>query len=873
MHPDSAYDFGVFRLLPMQRKLVADGQEAKLGSRAFDLLLVLVQHSDRLLFKHELLDLVWPGEDVEEANLAVQVMALRKVLGRSAIATLPGRGYRFTLPVVESASALATPVRPRTNLPERTEPLLGRAQEEQALQTLLAAHEHVTLVGTGGVGKTRLALQVARRLAMQVGPGQRHHLPEGVWWVELAALSEPGLVAAAVARVLRTGANDERDATQAVAAALRAGPALLVLDNAEHVLDGVAPLVSLLRQRAPQARLLVTSQEPLRTPGEHLMRLAPLSLPAQDSLAGARLSGAVALFEARAQAQDTGFSLNADTRAAVVDICRQLDGIPLAIELAVARLPLLGLAGLRHALRERLQVLTVHTRASLPRHQTLRAALDWSHSLLRPVEQRALRRLAVFCGGFTLQAAQQVAQDGVHDEAQGVAPGAAEPVPPDACIGAWEVLQILGALVDKSLVVAELPAAPAGPGPATPAAEPRYRLLESTRLHALQHLQAAGEQALTQERHARALDAMLTVARPDARLWRTPPASPAALLAELDNARAALEWAGHCDDDALAVSLAAGCSHVFLAAALNAEYLQRVLPLRHRVQGSIAPRVAGLFWARIALASSRNAHPAGLDAGQRAAAIYRDSGDAERLYDALTWTIAIGSRHGLVQPLQALVDEAQALEQPAWPAAARSSFQWAQYRWLQMQGRPQEALRCARAQAELFAQDGHWATHVAWGANVADCELALGRLPQAEALARAALDALQALAVDENIVGHVWDMLMIALTLQGRSQEALDTGRRARRLLEREGDELRLLDTLALNALTTDRWAAAARVAGHADAAIALRGEFRWPAVAARRIRLQRGLEAAMSRSDLQRELATGARLSRDEALALALAD
>lgn len=828
--------FDRFRLLPDQRLLLADDQSVKLGSRAFDLLCVLVQQRDRTVTKQELLDAVWPGQFVEEANLAVQVLALRKILGPGAIATVAGRGYRFAWPAANLPDAPAGRVLARrvpTNLPERLEVLFGRTSEHTALQGLLGAGAHVTLVGSGGVGKTHLAQHVAHSLL--------NRFAEGVWWVELAALSDSALVAGAVARVLHTTSTAERTAEAAVAACLVNGPTLLVLDNAEHVPDGVASLVTMLRQRAPQATLLVTSQEPLRTRGEQVMRLNPLSLPADDSLQSAEISGAVALFTARAQAVQAVFRLDQDTRAAVVDICRKLDGIALALELAAARLPLLGLDGVRQRLDERFQVLTQHDRASLPRHRTLRAALNWSHGLLAPVEQVFLRRLAVFVGGFTLDAAQHVAQDVQTDSSS--------------------VIQLLGGLVDKSLVVSE------------DAPVRRYRLLETTRLYGLEQLRAAGELALAQDRHARAMDNLLKVHRPDARRWRTPPAPQAVLGAEVDNARAALDWAVGCDDDGLVISLAAGCSHVFLAASLNAEFLARVLPLRARLTPAHDPAAAGLFWARIALASSRNAHPAGLEAALNATSIYRALGDTERLYDALTWAIAIGARQDPEQPLQVLVDEALALEQADWPAAARSSLQWANHRWLQLRGLPQQALRCAEAQAELLAQDGHWATHVAWGANVADCELALGNTERAERLARAALDALEEQGIDENIVGHVLDVLMIALTLQGRQQEAIAVGRRARRLLDREGDDLRLLDALAMNATTGARWIAAAQVAGHADAGVVQRGESRWPAGQARRAQLQERLIEALSWADLQVHLKRGAGISREQAFALAFGD
>lgn len=832
----TCYVFSAFRLLPAQRLLLTDDRPVKLGARAFDLLLALVERRDRVVAKQELLDIVWPEEDVGEANLAVHVMALRKVIGRAAIANVSGRGYRFTLPVeMEDAFPAAVPAWPTLlhNLPAQLDALIGRDSEIRLLEDLVERHPLVCVVGPGGVGKTRLAQHVAARLPRRSAAA--------TWWIELASLSDPALVVATVAQALRIAQLPQRDALSALCTVLRSSPALLFLDNGEHVLEGVVALATALREQAPEARLLVTSQEPLRLPGEQIMRLEPLTLPMDDSLKSARYSGAVALFESRARLLAPGFRVHSGNVADVVHICSGLDGIPLAIELAAARLPLLGLAGLRSRLTERLRLLTSHARSPVPRHQTLRATLDWSHGLLDDAEQRLLRRLGVFAGGFTLVAAQHMASDESLDE--------------------WGVLEKLGALVDRSIVVSD----------AQPV--PRFRLLETTRLYALERLAEAGEQAFWRERHARAMDELLRVAVDDHRLWRTPPALVPALVPELDNARAALDWAHACTDDALAIGLAAGTSHVFLAASLNAEYLERVLPLRMRVTRQLLPRTVGLFWARIALASSRNAHPAGFDAALQAAVVYREVGDPGRLYDALTWTLAIGSRLSHGADMQAVVHEAEQLERPAWPPALRSSFQWAKYRWLQAQSRTAEALVCALAQAELLAQAGNWATHVAVGANVADCELTLGQPARAEMLARSSLEALDALGIDENIVGHVMDTLMVALTLQGRPAEARHIGRRALRMLQREGDDLRLLDTLALNATTSARWADAAQIAAHVEASMSPTGERRWPAAAARRELLEQRLAAALPPDALARHMAVGATLTRHQAFELALQD
>jgi predicted ATPase/DNA-binding winged helix-turn-helix (wHTH) protein len=827
--------FGAFTLQPGRQRLLADGEPVKLGSRAFDLLGVLVQHRDRVVPKSELQARVWPDQRVDAANLSGQVQVLRQVLGREAIVTVPGRGYRFVLPVagddpdeglVPAGPAAGGPAQPRGHLPEAIEPLIGRARDRAALGRLVAAHRLVTLLGSGGVGKTRLAQAVAADLLPGFG--------DGAWWIALAPLADPERVPDAVAHALRLTLGGRADAARAVAGRLRDSRALLVLDNAEHLLGGVRALVGALGELAPSVHVLVTSQAPLQLPGEQRLRLAPLSLPDGSGVAACRSSDAVALFEARARSVDPSFTLDEATWEAAADVCRRLDGIPLAIELAAARLPLLGLEGLR-------QLLTAGSAAAPPRHQTLQAALSWSHGLLPAEAQRVFRRLGVFAGGCTLEAVQQVAVD--------------------TELGPWEVVEQLATLVDRSLVLAE------------GGASPRYRLLETARLFALERLREAGEEDRLRERHTRALDEWLTVRRQDARLWRTPPAPPEALVAELDNARAALTWAQDHADDALVLRLAAGASHVFLTAALNAEYLERVLPLRGRVRADTPTELAGRFWSRIAFAAGRNGHAAGLEAGHRAIAAWRALGDEGLLYDALTWTIAIGARQGRVEEAQALIEEGERIERDAWPPALRSSFRWAKHRWLQLQGRADEALACARQQAELLAQAGVWVMHVAWGANVADCEISLGRPAEAEAHARAALETLDGLGVDENIVGHVMDALVVALVQLGRGDEAMPVARRARRLLAREGDDLRLLEPLAAAAGARGQWDVAARLAGHADAAIAQSGETRWPSAVQRRTQLQEGLDRALPAAAQRELMRAGASMTREEAFAVALDD
>jgi predicted ATPase/DNA-binding winged helix-turn-helix (wHTH) protein len=513
------YHFPPYRLWPDRRLLVSGHAPVKLGGRAFDLLVALVQRRDRTVSRDELMELVWPRLVVEENNLQVQVVALRKLLGHPAIATVPGRGYRFTLPVqVEGGPADAVdgaavspaagpwsvPAAPstRTNLPHWMPPLHGRDESLASLLDAMSRSPWVTVTGPAGIGKTRLAQAAAARLAAG-------GLAGGVWWIDLAPLTDASLVPSSVALALGVAPDAAPDLTAAIAARLAAQPVLLALDNAEHLVDGVAAFLARLRPLAGALRVLVTCQEPLHGADEQGFRVEPLALPNEATLAAAQASGAVQLFVARAQAADRRFELNAANHEVVSDICRRLDGIPLAIELAAARLPLLGVDGLRARLDQRFQVLTVGDRVTSRRYRTLREAVEWSHQLLSPEEQAVFRRLGVFAGGFTLEAAQAVAED-------------------DRGLDAWDVLEHLGRLVDKSLVLAE------GEG------VPRYRLLETLRLFALEKLIESGEADAVRTAHRAHFLDVAESAR-DALLCNQPDAIRV-LDRERDNLLVALAW-------------------------------------------------------------------------------------------------------------------------------------------------------------------------------------------------------------------------------------------------------------------------------------------------------------------------------------------
>src|SRR6202045_1414002 len=476
----AAIEFGRFRVLPLRREFFAEDRPMGLGGRAFDVLMALIEASGAVVGKDALMHRVWPDRTVEENNLQAQISALRRVFGadRDLIRTIAGRGYQFTgeirtvstAPVAQATAGIAqptsTPSRPPTNLPEPISELIGREVELDEILELSASHRLVTLVGAGGIGKTRLGFEIARHLLPRFA--------DGIWAIELAPLSNPELVPVTVATTLGLELALGTASPLTVANALRSKQLMLVLDNCEHVVDAAARMAESLLRVNPAARVIATSRELLRVEGEWVSPVPPLAVPAEgspDSEDPLRY-GAVRLFVERARAATPYFSPDARVAAAIVGICRRLDGIPLAIELAVARAASLGIEGLAARLDDRFRLLTGGHRTAMPRHQTLRATLDWSYELLTEPERVVLRRLAVLAGAFTLPAASAVAAD---DK-----------------IAASEVVDSVVSLVAKSLVTAD-----------SDGVRVRYRLLETPRAYSLEKLVQAGEFEAVARRHAR----------------------------------------------------------------------------------------------------------------------------------------------------------------------------------------------------------------------------------------------------------------------------------------------------------------------------------------------------------------------------------
>jgi predicted ATPase/DNA-binding winged helix-turn-helix (wHTH) protein len=733
-----ALRFGNVELRPLQRLLLVGGQPAALGARAFDVLLALAELPGRLVGKSELIDLVWPGVVVEENNLQVQVSALRKLLGAQAIATIPGRGYRFTL-AADGAGAPAdaqTPppapaaaaAPPRGNLVEPP-PLVGRAADEQAAAALIAPRALVTLVGAGGIGKTRLA----QALAWQ----HRERWPDGVWWVDLAALGDAARVLPTVAAVLGVNLPDGTAVgVNELAQRIALLSALVVLDNCEHVIDAVSALAQALHDRAPGVALLATSQELLRTSAERVHRLQPLALPPAGANDDPRAYGAVALFEQRVRAVQPPFVLGPAHYDAAVEVCRRLDGLPLAIELAAARVPLLGLEGLRQSLGARFRVLTGGARLALRKHQTLRAALEWSVGLLDDDERAVLRRLGVFAGGFTLELAQLVAADAQRD--------------------GWAVLDLLAHLVDKSLVVAS-----AGPADSVP----RYSLLESTRAFALEQLAAAGEAEALLRRHAQVMrDFAQTIGR---RRWTLGNEQARVALREMDNLRAALDWAlGEGGDRVLAIDLLAGSAILWYRGGLLDEGLQRLLALRPLPPDLGARREADFCLAIARLSSEIGQREEYWQAALRAESLYRQLGDDDALADALLPLAIFAQWRGDAAFAERALAEAARLIGADAPLMKRAALALVEGALARLRGDYAQALAAFRRQEALYLQGGTQGEWIARG-NIGMVLLADGQVDEAVEVLRAAVEGQRQVGTSVN----VWALSAWAAALAARGDD------------------------------------------------------------------------------------------------------
>lgn len=804
---------GNFELRPSERMLCCDGRPVELGARAFDLLLVLVEQHGRLVTKATLLDRVWPRLVVDENNLPAQVASLRRILGAGAIRTVPGFGYRLELPVskgeavadaggptareamvVPNAPAEAAnrqaeqhagapnaaplkPEPPRLSVPRRTWPnrlgsLVGRDGEVRDLLEAIDRACLVTIVGVAGVGKTRLAREILVRKA-ETGDA-------AVAWVALHPIKEAEHVASAIAIALGLSLPAGIDGFAALRQALEQVPLLLILDGAEQFGDALAtPLAGLIAQ-TQGLRALVTSQVPLGIAGETVYRLSVLPVPDRGATGEdtARYP-AVELFVQRATAADRRFELSAANATVVAEICRRLDGNPLALELAAARVPALGLGVLLERLDDRFRLL----------HGALQAAFEWSYGLLNAAEQKVFNRLGSFAGSFTLHAAARCVADETIDTS--------------------DAIDLIGRLVDRSLVTV-LPVEP-----------PRYALLETARYFALGRLAVLNELAAAQQRMAATMLTLLDVAYQeywslDEAIWlhRYAP--------ELNNVRAAIDWASAHDRE-LGVALYGSAWPLFVETDLYAEGRDRFAQAAKQLSDALPTARIGRFWEAVATYDSTRQCDRARYAAELAAKMHEASADCRAHYYALA-LLAFNWR-GDDAAAQAAFEAARRLEDPAWPARllahgalTEGALLMSSSQLIEARSAYRRAVRLALTMSERLA--------LAATVNIVELDIACGEVP-------AALQLGRPLALSLRHTGHretrfeLLAMTFSALLIAGDVDEARATAGELYDLALRldTGKLYSVLDAMALLACTNRHYDTAARIAVFADAAHAAHGQ------------------------------------------------
>ena len=527
-------NFGPFELSIGSRLLRNGTKTVPLGARAMDILISLVEQPGTVVGKRDLIECVWPNQRADEVSLRVHVSALRKALAqgdpsRRYIANVPGRGYSFIVPI--ATASLQTPrsePAPNAGLPARLERMVGRAETVATIKARLAEQKFVSIVGPGGIGKTTVAVAVAHEI--------RSAFDGEVRFVDLSPLDDASLVAPAVASAFGL-AIQTADVLPPLIDRLAGAPKLLVLDSCEHLIDGASALAEKLFGHVPTLHLLATSREALRVEGENVHELAALACPPEDQtiLASDALKyPAVQLLVDRVKALQRQFDLRDMDAPVAAGICRQLDGIALAIELAAGRVDVYGLDKTASLLDGHLNLSWAGRRTAMPRHQTLNATLEWSYDLLNEEERHVLNRLSVFSGGFTFEAAVAVIADDAVDEAK--------------------VADCLWELRSKSMI-------------AIYGQNARLRLLDTTRAFAAKRLVEGGEQGVFRRRHALYFsDLFRRGASMDVSNW------PKALGVEVGNLRAAMNWAFSGEGDTkVGVDLAAASASTWIGMALLTE--------------------------------------------------------------------------------------------------------------------------------------------------------------------------------------------------------------------------------------------------------------------------------------------------------------
>jgi predicted ATPase/DNA-binding winged helix-turn-helix (wHTH) protein/tetratricopeptide (TPR) repeat protein len=837
----TVYELGPFHLDPEAGVLSRAGVPMALGARAVAVLITLVKRPNEFVQKRAIIDAAWPGVVVEESNLAVQIFSIRRALahtpgGEHWIETLPRRGYRFVGPLAARGNSplVARAMSTNSNLPEPRTSFVGRERELVEIKRLLPKKRLLTLVGMGGIGKTRLALQAAA----EVMAAYR----DGIWLVELGSISDVSLVLTTVAQVLGVRERTGKQLMATLCTHLKTRQLLLILDNCEHLLDACATLVDAVLRGAPDVTIIATSRESLHVEGEQTYPLQPLSLPEPTAGEyGIERSEAVQPFVERAQRQLPDFELTAVRVAAVAELCIHLDGIPLALEFAATRVRSLSVEQINARIGDRFRLLTSGSHATQPRQHTLRATLDWSYDLLADDERTVLRRVSIFPGSFTLEAASSVASDDAIDE--------------------FAVTDLVSQLVDRSLVVAD-----------TSSGGARYRLLETTRAYALEKLTDPVESRAVRRRHAVYLrdlfDGGVEGSRgsSDSR-WRD------LYFPERDNVRAALDWAfGDEGDPELAVTLTGATRGIWTGLSLQSEGRARIESAIAAMTTDTPASEQARLWLSLAVVWGTAEPARAAEASERAIALYRQLGDTVSVGHSLQWLARMRVFMGKFdQAAPLFVDALALLENGGTPKSIGDCLEGDGFRKMLTGDLAGARNNFERALAQFRAAG---ATSAILGVlvNLGDLSWALGDLDAALAQCHEGIRLMRSAPhFAKDMLGICLTNLSGVLAERGELAEALAAAREGLPLRRATGHAWLPMDHFALRVGLAGRIEHAARIAGYADAIYAAKQSLRHLNEARARTRLMVLLRERLGDDELARLMTAGAALDEDEVCRLAL--